>query len=193
MQTNTKCCHAFGYQKRCQFWEPGVRFLIWGPILVPNLITCLRSKIHFLASAISLGGMRIETADCTFYQCAGSGRTHMCCAALARVRTASKARWFVYQPCSAQDRQVKVSVCRAARAHHQRALAERLRRENDRRAVKQIALARCALIILAATLGSKTIASHCRVEGRTRWWHLTSPRRARLHRLIVPRRAPVQC
>ena len=77
--------------------------------------------------------MQIERAACTFYQCAGSGCAHMCCAALARIRTASKVRSFVYQPCSAQDRPVKVSVCSVARAQHQPALAERLRRENDRR------------------------------------------------------------
>ena len=144
------------------------RFLIWGPILVPNLATCLCSEFNFLASDISLGGMQIERAAYPFYKCAGSGCAHMCCAALARIRTASNVRSFVYQPCSAQDRPVKVSVCSVARAQHQPALAERLRRENDRRAAKQIALARWALIILVATLGSKTITSHCRAEARTR-------------------------
>ena len=75
MQTNTKCCHAFGYQKRCQFWEhdlvtplahdciPNIsetwsrfRFLIWGPILVPNLITCFCSKKHFFGKRHQPGG-----------------------------------------------------------------------------------------------------------------------------------------
>ena len=144
------------------------RFLIWEHILVPNLGTCLCSEFHFLASDISLGWHANREAACTFYQCAGSGCAHMCCAALARIRTANKVRSFVYQPCSAQDRPVKVSVCSVARAHHQHALAERLRRENDRRAAKQITLARWALIILVATLGSKTITSHCRADGRTR-------------------------
>ena len=48
------------------------------------------------------------------------------------------------------------------------ALAERLSRNADRSAVKQIALAKFALTMLAATFGTNTIVSHCRVERRTR-------------------------
>ena len=47
-------------------------------------------------------------------------------------------------------------------------LAERLPRNADRRAVKQIALARCALSMLAATFGTNIISRYCRVERRTR-------------------------
>ena len=151
--------------------------------------------ISFWQATLVLGARKSRGLRAHFYQCAGRGRAQMCCAALARIRTANKAVSCLYQPCAAQDQPViaQASVYDVVRAHQPRALAERLPRENDRRAVKQIAMARCALIMLAATLGPKTIASHCRAERRTRRYHLASPRRARLHRLIVARCAPVLC
>lgn len=74
-QTSSKYCHIFWHQKRCQFWEhdlvtplahdciPNIsktwnrfRFLIWGPILVPNLDTCLCSDVYFFGKRHQPGG-----------------------------------------------------------------------------------------------------------------------------------------
>ena len=104
-------------------------------------------------------------------ECAGLGNTHLRGAALPRIRVIGSGHEHIIRFCMRlASRKVGQSLtkCAFAMLRGPRASVERLPCNADRRVVKQIALARCALTLLAATFGINNIASHCRVERRTR-------------------------
>ena len=172
------CCHApitilhFQYTKTWNHF----RSSNWGHILVPNLgIKFAVAYVFFcfvcwLVAAV-LGSRHVHWLH-ALVECTGRGSTHLRGAALARILAleADMKTLSGVARARAQSRQVfdQMSVCSVARARGPRALAERLLRNDDRRATKQIELARRALTMLAATVCTKSIASHCRVERRTR-------------------------
>ena len=150
----------------------------WGHILVPFLETkfvfafvCFCFFCCWLVVAV-LGSRHVKWLH-ALVECTERGSTHLRGAALARILSLeADMKTLSVFACALPyaNRQVidQVSVCNVARARGPRALAERLPRNADRRAIKQTELARRALTMLAATVGTKSAASHCRVERRTR-------------------------
>ena len=85
-----------------------------------------------------------------------------------------------------------LQCCACARtARFVGAVVSQCPRNAERRAVKQIAMARCALTMLAATVCTKHITSHCHVKRRTRCYRLTPHRRAWAQRCVIASCAPV--
>ena len=158
-------------QKLGTILGPRIGDTFWFQLWVPNLQSLMFFCFVCWLVAAVLGPRHVNWLH-GLVECTGRGSTHLRGAALARILALEadmKTRSGVARA-RAQSRQVfdQVSVCSVARARGPRALAERLLRNDDRRATKQIELIRRALTMLAATVCTKSIASHCRVERRTR-------------------------